>query len=221
MEKTENFLRFYLLATSLKHKIRQGSIYWNVESDRRESVAEHVYDTCILAISIYSEFEVNINLNKVLKMLIIHELEEIIIGDITPFDGITLEEKNEIGRKAVISILGDIQDKEEYLSLTDEFNAIKTPEAIFAYLCDKLDFDIQMKLYDDSGLIRIDKNSDSPVYKNEDIKKMIDKGITKASDIFYLFDKSRYEKSELFSEILDYIQTINLKELLDNYLNSI
>jgi len=78
MNKNDNILKFYLLATSLKNKIRQGSIYWNVTAPRRESIAEHVYDTCILAIAIHSEYNVNVDISKVLKMLVIHELEEII-----------------------------------------------------------------------------------------------------------------------------------------------
>ncbi len=174
MDNTNNnVLRFYLLATSLKNKIRQGTIYWNVEGPRRESIAEHIYDTCILAISIESEYNLNINLEKVLKMLIIHELEEIIIGDITPFDKITEDKKLEIGRKAVLSILNGLQKEEEYLELTDEFNSRETKEAKFAHLCDKLDFDLQMKLYADKGQIKLDKTLNTPVYKNKKIQSMI------------------------------------------------
>ena len=63
--KSDTILRFYLLATTLKNKIRQGSIYWNVTAKRRESIAEHVYDTCILAIAIDSEYKLDIDIKKV------------------------------------------------------------------------------------------------------------------------------------------------------------
>lgn len=59
MNRNDNILRFYILATSLKNKIRQGSIYWNVTAPRRESIAEHVYDTCMLAIAIHSEYKMD------------------------------------------------------------------------------------------------------------------------------------------------------------------
>src|SRR5574344_788024 len=90
-------MRFYLLATQLKYKIRSGwdETHWNVSKERLESIAEHVYGTCILALSIDSEFETNLDINKVVKMLVIHELGEVFIGDITPFDNITPEEKME------------------------------------------------------------------------------------------------------------------------------
>ena len=101
--KYEKAIRFYLLATKLKYKIRSGwdKIHWNVSSDRIESIAEHVYGTCILAISLDSEFKSNIDLNKVLKMLTIHEIGEVLIGDITPFDNVTPEQKAEIEHKAM------------------------------------------------------------------------------------------------------------------------
>ena len=35
---------------------------------------------------------------------------------------------------------------------------------MFAHLCDKLDFDLQMKLYTDQGYINLDKNNTSPVF---------------------------------------------------------
>src|SRR5574344_507425 len=93
-------MRFYLLATKLKYKLRSGwdSKHWNVSSERLESIAEHVYGTLILAMSLdsamalESEFQSQINFDKVLRMLITHEIGEVLIGDITPFDNITPEQ---------------------------------------------------------------------------------------------------------------------------------
>ena len=64
-EKLKNSMRFYMLATQLKYKIRSGwdKSHWNVSKDRVESIAEHVYGTCILALSIDSEFETNLSMN--------------------------------------------------------------------------------------------------------------------------------------------------------------
>lgn len=79
-ERLLSTMRFYLLATQLKYKIRSGwdKTHWNVSKERIESVAEHVYGTCILALSIYSNFEVNVDINKVIKMLVLHEIGEVI-----------------------------------------------------------------------------------------------------------------------------------------------
>ncbi len=122
-------------------------IKWNVSKDRLESIAEHIYGTCILAISIDSEFNTGIDLNKVLKMLVLHELEEVIIGDITPYDKVTEEEKLNLGRKAVSEVLDGLIKKEEYEELLNEFNAHESKEAKFAFCCDKLEADLQAKKY--------------------------------------------------------------------------
>lgn len=107
-------LKFYYLATSLKEKIRSGWIKWNVSKDRLESIAEHIYGTGVLAISIDSEFNTRVDLNKVLRMLVLHELEEVIIGDITSYDNVTAEEKLILGRKAVSEVLEGLIKKKEY-----------------------------------------------------------------------------------------------------------
>ena len=57
--KIKNLLQFYLLATELKEKIRSGWKIWNIEKERVESVAEHIYGVCILAIAIDSEFNMD------------------------------------------------------------------------------------------------------------------------------------------------------------------
>lgn len=88
-----NMIKFYLLATELKDKIRSGWKVWNIDRSRVESVAEHIYGTCILAIGIDSEFDFKIDLQKVIMMIVLHEIEEIEIGDLTLFDKITKEEK--------------------------------------------------------------------------------------------------------------------------------
>ena len=75
--KVEKALRFYLLATTLKDKIRSGWKVWNIQRERVESVAEHIYGVCILAVSIDSEYDLNIDLSKTVMMLLLHEIEEI------------------------------------------------------------------------------------------------------------------------------------------------
>ena len=92
-EKIQKLIKFYLLATSLKDRIRSGWNKWNIDRQRVESVAEHIYGTCILAIAIDSEFNLNIDIYKVVMMMVLHEIEEVKIGDLTPFDKITAEEK--------------------------------------------------------------------------------------------------------------------------------
>lgn len=162
-------MSFYLLATQLKYKIRSGwdETHWNVSKERLESIAEHVYGTCILALSIDSEFETHLDINKVIKMLVIHELWEVLIGDITPFDNITPEEKMKIEHEAMEKVLGNLIKKNEFYSLLLEFDAKKTKESIFAHHCDKLEADIQAKVYQDMGCQHsLDEQENNVVFKS-------------------------------------------------------
>lgn len=216
-EKLKNSMRFYMLATQLKYKIRSGwdKSHWNVSKDRVESIAEHVYGTCILALSIDSEFKTNLDINKVIKMLVLHELGEVIIGDITPFDNITPEEKMKKEHEAMREVIGDLVNQEEFLSLLFEFDEKKTKEAIFAHHCDKLEADIQAKVYQDMGCQHpLDEQEDNVVFKSNKVQQMVNDGAQTAFDIWYEWDKSLYCDDEDFARLLDYVRTINTQELL-------
>ena len=216
-EKLKNSMRFYMLATQLKYKIRSGwdKSHWNVSKDRVEIIAEHVYGTCILALSIDSEFKTDLDINKVIKMLVLHELGEVIIGDITPFDNITPEEKMKKEHEAMREVIGDLVNQEEFLSLLFEFDEKKTKEAIFAHHCDKLEADIQAKVYQDMGCQHpLDEQEDNVVFKSNKVQQMVNDGAQTAFDIWYEWDKSLYYDDEDFARLLDYVRTINTQELL-------
>ena len=216
-EKLKNSMRFYMLATQLKYKIRSGwdKSHWNVSKERLESIAEHVYGTCILALRIDSEFKTDLDINKVIKMLVLHELGEVIIGDITPFDNITPEEKMKKEHEAMREVIGDLVNQEEFLSLLFEFDEKKTKEAIFAHHCDKLEADIQAKVYQDMGCQHpLDEQENNVVFKSNKVQQMVKDGAQTAFDIWYEWDKSLYYDDEDFARLLDYVRTINTQELL-------
>lgn len=212
--KIQRAMRFYLLATKLKYKIRTGwdQNHWNISSERIESVAEHVYGTCILAIALSSEFDIDVDLNKVLKMLVIHEIGEVLIGDITPFDNITPQEKEELEHQAIISIIGDLATKDELIALMLEFDEHQTKESIFAYHCDKLEADIQSKVYQDMGYHHsLDEQENNVVFKSSKVQRMLDEGAETAFDIWYEYDKGIYTGDEPFVKALRYIKDNNTK----------
>lgn len=209
VNKFENAIRFYLLATTLKDKIRSGwdKNHWDVTKERVESVAEYVYGTCILAISLDSEFDFNVNLDKVIKMLVIHEIGEVIIGDITPFDNVSPEEKMKREHDAILKVIGNLVKKEELISLLLEFDEKVTKEAIFAYHCDKLEADLQAKLYQDMGYQKaLDCQENNVVLKNKKARKIVENGATTAFDVWYEWDKHLYDDDKIFAQILEYVK---------------
>jgi len=184
---------FYYKATKLKDMLRSGAIQWSVSKERIESIAEHTFGCMILAISLYSQLKLDINLGKVLEMMTIHELEEISIGDITPLDKVDKKDLMDKARKSVEDLVKDLEYKEELLRLTDEFNYQLSKEAKFAKAIDKLECVLEFKKYHDLGQVSVDNVTDE-MLENERLKEYIDTGMYDIADIFFLFHLKAYEE---------------------------
>ena len=78
-----NIIKFYMITNRLKEKIRTGWQEIDVSAERLESVAEHVYGCAMLAIAIDSEYELNIDMYKVQRMVCLHEIVENIKKEFT------------------------------------------------------------------------------------------------------------------------------------------
>lgn len=208
-EKIQKLIKFYLLATSLKDKIRSGWNKWNIDRQRVESVAEHIYGTCILAIAIDSEFDLNIDIYKVVMMLTLHEIEEVKIGDLTPFDKITAEEKRIIGKQAVEEVLGPLTKGINYIELIEEFEKLETKEAKFAKMCDKLEADIQAKIYCEEKSIEIYNDKNAHLLQDDRIKGLIEKGAKSVADLYIEYDRAVFTE-KVVEHIADFIKYNNL-----------
>jgi putative hydrolase of HD superfamily len=205
MDKYDNILDFYLLATKLKTVVRSGwnENHWNIKAERLESIAEHVYGTCILAIAINSEFPHNIDINKVIKMLVLHEIGEAIIGDITPTDGITPEEKERMEHEAMAEVLSSLEEKDELLKLLLEFDAHETNESIFAARIDKMEADIQAKIYQEMGLYDQEYWNEF-IDKTPRLKKLHEEGVeNKMFNYWYIYDRAILGNDEAFLGLQD------------------
>ena len=207
--KEKNIIEYYVLCNKLKNVIRTGWLDWNVKSKRIESVAEHIYGTQMLAIAVYSEYKYDIDIKKVILMLALHELEEIKIGDLTPFQ-IEKNKKKEIGKKAVEEIVKNLNIKDDITKIIDEFDERNTKEALFAHHIDKLECDLQCKLYDEENSVDLDNQENNNTYHNKEVQAYIKKGKT-WSDIWIEFDKNRYNYDKNFISILDYTTKNNIK----------
>lgn len=202
MNKAKKVIEFYTLTNVLKNTIRKGWLNWHVKAERVESVAEHVYATQMLALAMYSEYQYNIDIKKVMYMLAIHELEETIIGDLT-FKDISKEEKEKIGHEAVEKILKDLLRGDEIKQIVFEFDEQKTKEALFAYHCDKLECDLQCKLYDEKHLVDPKAQRESDNHNPIALKKILNGEIT-WSYSWMNHDRPYFDKDNNFIEILDY-----------------
>lgn len=212
--KNDNIIRFYMLANILKNKLRTGWIEIGIEKDRTESDAEHIYGTLILAIAINSEYKLDLDMYKVLKMLTLHELEEILMPDFTIRSNITLEEKKNLGKKCVNEVVLGLVEQEEIEELLNEFNERETKEAKFCYLIDKIECDFQAKMYDLEGVMDFEKTSEDLKYYGDRAKE-IEENSKVASDFWIEYDKPKYNDDPIFKELINDIQKIDNKKYLD------
>ncbi len=207
MNKNKNVIAFYMQAVKLKEKIRTGWIEVNIRKERIESVAEHIYGCLILAIAINSEYKLDLDMYKVLKMLTLHELEEILMKDFTIRANITPEEKLIMGKKCVHNVVKDLIEKNEIETLLDEFNERKTKEALFCYKIDKIECDFQAKLYDLEGAFSYEEaKKDLEFFGNR--KDEIEEKSKCASDIWIEYDKPKFSRDAIFESLINEIQKI-------------
>ena len=210
MAKEKSVLEYYILCNKLKDVVRTGWIDWKVNRERVESIAEHIFGVQMLAIAMKSEFEYDIDIMKVIYMLAIHELGETIIGDLTQFQ-ISKEEKEKIEHEAVHNILSSLIDGEKIEALFLEFDAHETPEAMFAYQCDKLECDIQCKLYDQEGGVDLSDQEGNTTISNELVKKLLENGKS-WSDMWLEFGQKRYPYDENFMAVSNYVKNNSINE---------
>lgn len=200
--KEQNVIEYYVLCNKLKDIVRTGWKDWKVKRKRVESVAEHIYGTQMLAIAIYSEFKYDIDIKKVILMLALHELEEIIIGDLTPFQ-ITKGKKKNLGTKAVEEIVKNLSIKEDIKDIINEFDERITKEALFAHHIDKLECDLQCKLYDEENCVDLNNQEEISPYHNKEVQEYIKEG-TSWSNIWLNHNKKKYNYDKNFLSILNY-----------------
>lgn len=205
--KNNSIINFYLFANKLKEKVRTGWVEVGINKERLESVAEHIYGCLNLAIAIDSEYKLDLDMYKVLKMLTLHELEEIKMGDLTLRSGITKEEKIELGKKCVKDVTDGLFKQSEIEMLLDEFNAQQTKESLFCYHIDKIECDLQAKVYDLQGVFSYEKaREDLPFYG--DRADEIDKNSKTASDFWIEYHRPKYNDDAVFKSLIDDIKNI-------------
>ena len=211
MSKEQTVTDFYVICNKLKYVIRTGWKDWHVTRERVESVAEHIYSVQMLALAMWSEYDYkDLDIMRVIMMLAIHELGETVIGDLTQFQ-ITKEEKALKEHQAVHSILDNLLSGELIESLFLEFDAHETPEALFAYECDKLECDLQCKLYDEDGSVDLNNQEGNDTVNDTSVKSLLDSGDS-WSTMWLKFGQERYPYDDNFKSVSNYAMKHKLQK---------
>lgn len=143
MKKQNDFpgqiLSFYRMAEKLKTTMRHS---WLSDGKRQESVAEHSWMMALLALTILPHISQKMDQNKILKMIIIHDLAEAVTEDMPVWDGVLEKQEKFKREKAAITTLLKSLDAEtsaDLLSVWQEYEERKTLEAQFVKVIDTLD----------------------------------------------------------------------------------
>lgn len=213
-ETLRSVMELSCILDDLKLRVRTGWILWRVRAKRLESVAEHCYSCLILANllhPIYPERE-QVDLAKVNRMLIFHEIGETVIGDVPLVDKKLHDAKEEAEHKAWHKLLKGLPYEDEVYDLLMEFDEHKTPESKFAFYIDKFDATKTMKRYCDSGKFhRLAWNlrDNKTIRENEDIQRLIKEGAKTSIDIWFADEYAPYCEDEFFKKAIHIIRDMN------------
>ncbi len=139
-EEFDGILAFLRMAERLKSVTRSG---WTTEGER-ESVAAHTWRLCLMAVTLADHFP-GVDLARLLKICIIHDLGEALHGDIPAPEQVVSGAKAAAEREDLLEVLAPLPPRlrQEFTSLWDEYEAARSPEARLAKGLDKLETILQ------------------------------------------------------------------------------
>lgn len=110
-------------------------------SDRTENDAEHSWHLALMAIVLSEHSDQKIDLLKVIKMLLIHDLVEIDAGDVFLYDTVVNHTNTEAELTAARRIFGLLPaaQADDLIAVWEEFEAGETDESKFARAMDRLE----------------------------------------------------------------------------------
>jgi len=120
-----------LKAVTRKIRLRDG--------ERYENSAEHSWQLALLALSLAPHAPAGIDMDRVIRMLLVHDIGEIDTGDTMAFveDGWEARKAAELAAVRRIFGLLPAAEGEPLLALWQEFEEARTPEATFANAVDR------------------------------------------------------------------------------------
>ena len=133
-----NQIEFIREIDKLKYIFRKTKL---INSDRPENDAEHSWHLAMMAIVLAGHANEPIDLEKVMKMVLIHDIVEIDSGDVFAYDTTKSHDNFDEELKAARRIFGILpkEQAEEFLNIWIEFEEMKTPESKFARALDRLE----------------------------------------------------------------------------------
>jgi putative hydrolase of HD superfamily len=143
----QNIIKFFEITGILKQTERTGWVEVGVYQP--ESVADHTFRTAFLCM-LYADMEA-LDPLKLMRMALLHDLPEAVIGDLTPPQKTAeTKKKEESEMNQILSLLPEKQ-RENYLAVWNEYQEGKTREAKVVRQLEKVEMALQAKEYEKMG----------------------------------------------------------------------
>ncbi|WP_118974199.1 HD domain-containing protein [Taibaiella koreensis] len=138
MQDLERQIAFIKEIDKVKYIQRRTRLF---QSDRHENDAEHSWHLAMMTLVLAPHANEPVDVLKVLKMVLIHDIVEIDAGDTFIYDTQKAHENTDEERLAATRIFGILPDDQaqELIAIWEEFEAGETAEARFARSMDRLE----------------------------------------------------------------------------------
>jgi putative hydrolase of HD superfamily len=168
MDRLARQLHFILELDKLKSVYRRTYL---LDETRSENSAEHSWHLALMAVVLAEHANEPLDVGKVIRMVLIHDIVEIDAGDTYIYD--VQDEKAEREQRAAERIFGLLppDQEEEFRALWNEFESAATPEARFASALDRFipqlhNFHTQGRSWKEHGI-----TSERVLQRNEEISR--------------------------------------------------
>ncbi|MEZ5405933.1 MAG: HD domain-containing protein [Verrucomicrobiia bacterium] len=128
LKQLSPLLETYLEVQHLKQLYRQGWLQNGLQKELCESVAEHSFAATVLALFLADNYFPQLDLKKVLTMVLLHDFGEIYAGDLTPVNNLQAEEKYRREQQSIHQVLAKLPQGQKYIALWEEFEKANHPK---------------------------------------------------------------------------------------------
>ncbi|KAM0801670.1 HD domain-containing protein [Usnea florida] len=173
-------LPFLHLLERLKTTKREGWRRFGITSG--ESIADHMYRMSVITMLAPPSLSSRLDIPHCTKMALVHDMAELLVGDITPMDGVPKAEKKRreaetmeylcCGGKGMLGEWGDGEQGKGIRAIFREYEESRTLESLFVHDVDKMELLLQMVEYEKRGKGQLDLGEFTRVAQRIHLKEM-------------------------------------------------
>ncbi len=156
-EKTDPIIEIFFDFAQMKNLYRQGWLQRGVSKEDCETDADHIFGVALMGYIIAREHRPDLDAKKVMELAMFHELGEVFVGDLTPRDNVSTEDRKRMEFESIKKTFSKLPNSQKYIDVWLEYEHKKSPEAEFVNQIDKLELALQASVYEKLGYSNLDE----------------------------------------------------------------